>query len=196
MAGSRQLAWRPVRVYNKRVSSNRLIADYRFELVEDHHSAGSGRYGIRVLLPADISSCFPYLNAVLEDTVYDRENGILIGAKNRRRYAFRPHEIQAGMVTDSSEAPPVVQEVITLVNQVWEKRSQITPTTRERQLPTVFSVFQLLPKTNCKECGYPTCLACAADIRNGVISLEKCPLLSKPEYRVNKERIQALFSSG
>jgi acetyl-CoA decarbonylase/synthase complex subunit gamma len=81
------------------------------------------------------------------------------------------------------------------VNQVWEKRSEITPTTRERKLPAVFSVYQLLPKTNCRECGYPTCLAYAADIRNGVISLEKCPLLSKPEYAENREKLIALFSS-
>jgi ArsR family metal-binding transcriptional regulator len=162
------------------VKSDRLITDYRFELVEDQHSAGSGRYGVRVILPADISACFPYLNAVLDEPVYDHENHILIGAKKRRRYAFRPHEIQARMVTDSSQASPIVEEVVNLVNKVWERRSQITPTTRERRLPVVFSVYQLLPKTNCRECGYPTCLACAADIRNVVIPLERCPLLSKP----------------
>jgi ArsR family metal-binding transcriptional regulator len=178
------------------MNNTRLITNYRFELVEDHHSAGSGRYGIRVVLPADISACFPYLNAILNDPVYDHENGILIGGKNRRRYAFRPYEIQTGMVTDSSEALPIVEELITLVNQVWEKRSQITPTTRERRLPAVFSVYQLLPKTNCRECGYPTCLACAADMRSGLISLERCPLLSKPEYATNREQLQALFSSG
>jgi ArsR family metal-binding transcriptional regulator len=177
------------------VSNTRLITDYRFELVEDHHSAGSGRYGVRVLVPTDISACFPYLNAVLNDPLYDHENGILIGGKDRRRYAFRPHEIQAGMVSDASEAPPIVEEVVKLVNEVWEKRSEIIPTTRERRLPTVFSVYQLLPRTNCRECGYPTCLACAADIRNGVISLEKCPLLSKPEYAKNRGQLIALFST-
>ncbi len=178
------------------MNCDKLITDYRFELVEDHHSAGSGRYGVRVISPADMSACFPYLNAVLDDPVYDHENRILIGAKNRQRYAFRPHEIQAGMVTDSSQAPPIVEEVVNLVNKVWEGRSQIIPTTRERRLPIVFSVYQLLPKTNCRECGYPTCLACAADIRNGVVPLERCPLLSKPEYAINRERLKALFSSS
>jgi len=189
-----KLASRRIPLYNASVSGDRLITDYRFELVEDHHSAGSGRYGVRIVLPADISACFPYLNAVLDDPVYDHENCILIGAKNRRRYAFRPREIEAGMVTDSSEAPPVVEEVIALVNRVWQERSQITPTTRERRLPAVFSVYQLLPRTNCRECGYPTCLACAADIRNGLVPLQKCPLLSKPEYAVNREQLQSLFS--
>jgi ArsR family metal-binding transcriptional regulator len=176
-------------------SLNKLITDYRFELVEDHHSPGSGRYGVRVILPADISPSFAYLNTVLDDTLYDHENNILIGTNNRRRYAFRPHEIHVGMVKDSSEAPKIVDEIIELVNRVWKEREHITPSLRERKLPTVYDVYRLLPGTNCKECGYPTCLACAADIRNGVISLEGCPLLSKPEYKQNRERIRNLFSS-
>jgi ArsR family metal-binding transcriptional regulator len=177
------------------VTSDRLITEYRFELVEDHHSFGSGLYMVRVVFPADISACFPYLNACLDDAVYDHENRILIGARDRRRYAFRPHEIQAGVVTEASEAPPLAETVVSLVNRVWEERSQITPTTRERQLPTVYAVYRLLPGNNCRECGYPTCLACAADIRNGVITLEGCPLLSKPEYAMNRERLQSLFSA-
>jgi ArsR family metal-binding transcriptional regulator len=182
--------------YNGDVSSpNKLITDYRFELVEDHHSPGSGRYGVRVILPADISISFPYLNTVLNDTLYDHENSILIGTSNRRRYAFRPNEIHAGMVKDPSEAPKIAYEVIELVNRVWKEHEHITPNLRERKLPTVYEIYKLLPGTNCKECGYPTCLACAADMRNGVISLEGCPLLAKPEYKQNREQILNLFSS-
>ena len=181
--------------YNNDVSSpNKLITDYRFQLVEDHHSPGSGRYGVRVILPSDISPSFTYLNTVLDDTLYDHENNILIGTNNRRRYAFRPHEIHVGMVVDTSEAPSIVDEVVELVNRVWQEREHITPSLRERKLPSVYDVYRLLPGTNCKECGYPTCLACAADIRNGVISLEGCPILSKPEFKQNRERIRTLFS--
>ena len=176
-------------------TSNKLIIDYKFELIEDHHSPGSGRYGVRVVLPADISASFAYLNTILDDTLYDHENNILIGTNNRRRYAFRPHEIHVGMVADTSEATSIVAEVIELVNRVWKEREHITPSLRERKLPSVYDIYRLLPGTNCKECGYPTCLACAADIRNGFISLEGCPLLSKPEYKQNRDQIRTLFSS-
>jgi ArsR family metal-binding transcriptional regulator len=177
-------------------TSNKLITDYQFELVEDHHHAGSGRYGVRITLPVDIAASFPYLNTLLDDTIYDHENNILIGLHNRRRYAFRPHEIQVGMVTDPSEAPSIVEEVVGLVNRAWRERERITPSFRERKLPTVYDIYKLLPGTNCRECGYPTCLACAADIRNGIVPLEICELLSKPEYTKNREQIRALFSSG
>jgi ArsR family metal-binding transcriptional regulator len=176
-------------------SPNKLINDYSFELVEDHHSHGSGRYGLRIILPVDISPSFAYLNAVLDDTLYDHENSILIGTGNRLRYAFRPHEIHAGMVMEPSEASSIASEVVGLINRIWEEHERITPSFRERKMPAIYDIYRLLPGANCKECGYPTCLACAADIRNGVISWEGCPLLSKPEYEQNREQIRNLFSS-
>lgn len=176
-------------------SPNKLITDYRFELIEDHHSPGSGRYGVRVIPSVDISISFPYLNAVLNDTLYDQKNSILIGASNQRRYAFHPHEIQAGMAKDPSDAPKIASEVIELVNQVWDRREHITPSFKDRELPTIYEIYKLLPGTNCKACGYTTCLACAAGIRDGEISLDGCPLLSQAEYQRNKEQIHSLFSS-
>ena len=176
-------------------SPEKLVTNYRFELIEDHHSPGSGRYGLKIIFSSDISPSFPYLNTILNDTLYDHENSILIGTNNQRRYAFRPHEIQAGMVKDPSEAPKIADEVIELVNQIWGKREDITPSLKERELPAVYEIYKLLPGTNCKECGYPTCLACAAGIRSGDISIDGCVLLSKPEHQQNMKQIRSLFSS-
>lgn len=39
-------------------------------------------------------------------------------------------------------------------------------------------IFKQLPKTNCKECGQPTCLAFAMALASGKASLEKCPHVS------------------
>ena len=174
----------------------KLITDYQYELTEDHHNPGSLRYGLRVSLPIDISPSFPYLNAVLKDTIYDHENRILIGFGNGRRYAFRPHEIQLGMVTEPSKATSIIDEVVELVNRVWQERDSITPSYREREFPPVYEIYKLLPRKNCKECGYPTCLAFAADLRSGAVSLDKCTLLLKPEYSNDRELVIALFSSG
>ena len=86
-----------------------LIRDYRHELVEDHHSPGSLRFSILVIFPVDISHVLPYLNAVLEDTRYDHVNGILIGSKAGKRYAFRPHEIRLGLAEELSQASAVAR---------------------------------------------------------------------------------------
>jgi len=43
---------------------------------------------------------------------------------------------------------------------------------------TGLQIFKLLPNTNCKECGYPTCLAFAMKLAAGTETLEKCPYAS------------------
>ncbi len=44
---------------------------------------------------------------------------------------------------------------------------------------TGLQIFKLLPQTNCKECGYPTCLAFAMKLASQKEDLEKCPYASK-----------------
>jgi acetyl-CoA decarbonylase/synthase, CODH/ACS complex subunit gamma len=43
---------------------------------------------------------------------------------------------------------------------------------------TGIQIFKLLPKTNCGECGVPTCLAFAMNLASGKAELEKCPYVS------------------
>ncbi|MGI6319256.1 MAG: acetyl-CoA decarbonylase/synthase complex subunit gamma [Firmicutes bacterium] len=43
---------------------------------------------------------------------------------------------------------------------------------------TGLEIFKHLPKTNCKKCGFPTCLAFAMALANGKTSLDNCPDVS------------------
>jgi acetyl-CoA decarbonylase/synthase complex subunit gamma len=43
---------------------------------------------------------------------------------------------------------------------------------------TGIQIFKLLPKTNCKECGVPTCLAFAMNLASGKAELDQCPYVS------------------
>ena len=44
---------------------------------------------------------------------------------------------------------------------------------------TGIEIFKLLPKTNCKECGEPTCLAFAMKLAAGKAELTACPYVSE-----------------
>ena len=44
---------------------------------------------------------------------------------------------------------------------------------------TGIQIFKLLPKTNCKECGVPTCLAFAMNLASGKADLDACPYVSE-----------------
>lgn len=43
---------------------------------------------------------------------------------------------------------------------------------------TGMDIFKMLPKTNCRECGVPTCLAFAMSLASGKIELSACPYVS------------------
>ncbi len=47
---------------------------------------------------------------------------------------------------------------------------------------TALDIYKLLPKTNCRECGFPTCLAFAMQIAAGKAAIGKCPPAS-PEAK-------------
>ena len=40
------------------------------------------------------------------------------------------------------------------------------------------AIYKLLPRTNCKECGFPTCLAFAMKLAARQVELSDCPYVS------------------
>ncbi len=44
-------------------------------------------------------------------------------------------------------------------------------------------IYKLLPKTNCRQCGFVTCLAFAMQLAKKAVSIDKCPYLSEEAKR-------------
>lgn len=44
---------------------------------------------------------------------------------------------------------------------------------------TGLQIYKLLPQTNCKECGFPTCLAFAMQLAAKQADLSACPTVSE-----------------
>jgi len=62
-------------------------------------------------------------------------------------------------------------------------------------MANVMEVYQLLPKTNCKECGYPTCMAFAVALLGKEKIIEDCPpLIEKPKYEKKLEKLRELLA--
>lgn len=55
-------------------------------------------------------------------------------------------------------------------------------------------VYMLLPRTNCKECGEPNCIAFAAKLVNREISMEKCPPILKKEHEKAYKKLQEMLA--
>ena len=48
-------------------------------------------------------------------------------------------------------------------------------------------IFKLSPKTNCKQCGSPTCMAFSMKVAQGAVSIDKCPYMSDEAKRMLSE---------
>lgn len=175
--------------------ADKLVSEYLVELAEPGCAPGMGRWGGLAKLKSDISPVFPYLNAVLKNCRYDHANRVIIWQGEGQTYALRPLEIRAASVRDMENAREVIGEVVGLINRTWARRDEITPDFSEKALPGVMDIFKLLPKTNCRECGYPTCMAFAADLRTGATSLERCAPLRDAGNAKNLEKLQRLCNT-
>ena len=51
---------------------------------------------------------------------------------------------------------------------------------------TGMQIYKSLPKTNCKDCGLPTCMVFAARMAEGAKNPEDCP----PLVDLNKQRLE------
>jgi len=56
-----------------------------------------------------------------------------------------------------------------------------------------FVLNRLLPGTNCKECGKPTCLAFAFDLAKKRMTVGDCPLLGRPESAADRAALLKLL---
>jgi ArsR family metal-binding transcriptional regulator len=98
-------------------------------------------------------------------------------------------EIATSNVEDRDGAEKELKGLVNLVNRTWERRAEITPDTSTRPRPTPMALFKLLPQTNCKRCGEPTCFTFALKLAASQSKLADCPPLFDPAYA---EKLAAL----
>lgn len=159
-----------------------LIEQYDLEVFTPPCDPGAERYAARARLNVDISDVLPYLNAILRGAIYHPSANALTWKKGGHNIAFHAYEIAASNVEDRDSAEKELMGLIDLVNRTWERRAEITPDTTTRQRPTSMAIFKLLPQTNCKQCGEPTCYTFALKLAASQKKLADCPPLFEPQY--------------
>lgn len=170
-----------------------LIEDYDLELFTPPCEPGAETWTAVARLKTDISEVLPYLNATLRGAVYNHAAKALTWKKGGRNTAFHPFEIAASNLEDRAEAEQVIKGLIKTVNRTWEKRAEIEPSFEERKRPTPMALFKLLPGTNCKACGQPTCFTFALKLAAGQQKLQECSPLLEPQYAGRLARLQEMI---
>ena len=83
--------------------TDQLIRSYNLELIEPPCLPGADKWSAKAHLQDNIIEVLPYLNTKLKGANYDHSSNVLIWEIDRRKYAFRPHEIAAWAVEDREE---------------------------------------------------------------------------------------------
>jgi ArsR family metal-binding transcriptional regulator len=145
---------------------------------------------------ADISPAFPYVNAELGGWDYNQANQVLLLKLSDGKWiTLHPHKIAIRGIRDLEEAHALLTWIQTQINDIYERRETITPRFMSQAGLKVMEILKLLPMTNCKVCGYATCMAFAAALREGEISLEACKPLWDEKYQEKREKLQAYLQS-
>ncbi len=169
-----------------------LIETYDLEVFTPPCEPGAERYAARARLNVDISAVLPYLNATLRGAVYLPEARALTWKKGGHNIAFHPYEIATSNVEDRAGAEKELRGLIDLLNRTWERRAEITPDHTTHQRPTPLAVYKLLPQTNCKRCGEPTCYTFAIKLAAAQKQIADCPPLSEEPYAAKRSALQAI----
>lgn len=107
---------------------------------------------------------------------------------------FYPDQVMITQVASLEEGLELLEAVRDLLNQCWEHRDTIQPVTTMRRAPRPLDIWSLLPQTNCRQCGEPTCMAFACALLLNRQTPAAClPLASDVAFVERRAQLNALL---
>jgi len=173
-----------------------LIEKYDLEVFTPPCEPGAERFSAIARLVVDIREVLPYLNATLRGARYNPAAPALQWTKGGHNIVFHPYQIAVSNVLDREAAIQEVEGLVRLVNRTWERRAEIEPDHTEHRRPTPLAVYKLLPGTNCRRCGEPTCFTFAVKLAAGQSRLEDCPPILEPEQAERLAQLRAMVGEA
>lgn len=128
-------------------------------------------------LDQDVTEVLPYLNAVLGGHQYLQDPPALTLKVHGKLITLHPREIAINALKDEGEADKILEWLQQEINETWRKRDTLEPSFETPAQPRIFDILKLLPKTNCGDCGQPTCTVFASLVAQGVKGTDDCPPL-------------------
>ena len=128
-------------------------------------------------LDQDIGEVIPYLNAVLGGDSYIKDPPSVTFKFQGKLITVHARKIAVNALRDEAEAHSVIEWLKKEINEAWENRASITPKYDGKAKPHILEIYKLLPKTNCRKCGQPTCMMFALLATEGIKGNRDCPEL-------------------
>ncbi len=144
----------------------------------------------------EIHEVFPYLNAVIKGCIYNHAALTLTIRNEDKLITLHTKHVTLTLIEDEKEAQETLDRLKDLINETYQKMDQIEPNYSEGDHLKPSDIQKLLPGTNCKKCGFRTCLAFAFKLVDQKIEVVKCLPLFSDEYKEKRKVLLELLQAA
>jgi ArsR family metal-binding transcriptional regulator len=130
-------------------------------------------------LDEDVGEVLPYLNAVLGGDTYIKNPPSVTFNMHGKLVTVHSRKIAVNALRDEAEARSILEWLKKEINEAWDNRDTITPKFDGASKPQLLEIYKLLPKTNCRKCGQPTCMMFSSLAVDGIKGHDDCPSLTQ-----------------
>ena len=141
-------------------------------------------------LDEDVSVVLPYLNSALGGFEYVQDPPAVTFKVHGKLITVHGRRIAVNALKNEVEARKIVDWLKREINETWENRDSIPPSTKGASPPMIIEILKLLPKTSCRHCGEPTCMVFATRLAEGVKGIDDCPSIEVD----NRKRLERYLS--
>jgi ArsR family metal-binding transcriptional regulator len=152
-----------------------LLKDYREEIFRPACNNTFQSLHCIAYLNEDVSAALPYLNAVLGGDTYIKDPPSITFKTQGKLITVHGNKIAVNALRDEVEARRILEWLKKEINDAWDNRDKIVPKYDGRSKPHLLEIYKLLPKTNCRKCGQPTCMMFASLATEGIKGCGDCP---------------------
>ena len=154
-----------------------LLKSYRKEVFRPKCNPSFKSVHCIAPLDQDIREVLPYLNSKLGGSEYFKDPPSLTLKVHGKLITLHSRQIAVNALKDEAEADKILEWLQKEINETWEKRAEIEPCYDSAPKPKLLEILKMLPKTNCRECGQPTCMVFSSLAMKGVKGPDDCPPL-------------------
>ncbi len=173
-----------------------LLKRYKYQLVTPKCDPFTETLNALVIFSDDIQEVMPYLNAIFKGTNYNQEVGTLTLRAHGKTITLYPRQAAITKIVDDEDARKTLEWLKEIINQTWENRNNIQPSYKRGHELKILEIYKLLPKTNCQQCGEPTCMAFASKLITEDTEITRCSPLFQSIYQKNREVLIATLSEA
>ena len=124
-----------------------------------------------------LDEVIPYLATLPSIIAYNPDQETLTFRRQPGFLTIQGEEVYITQVKDIEEGLELLAALTESINAVWKHHHELVAVTTSKCTPHPLDVWELLPRTNCRQCGEATCMAFAVGLLQQTHILDECTLL-------------------